>query len=420
MKRLFPLVFAALALAAASVPAGAAAPAAAPAQSSYALEGEARGLELALGEQGVTLGVALSRGDSSPSAEGVGAGQCSVLGQDPDPDDLPCNESTMQTSQAPGGSPSKDGAQNCAGPSIPAPLGSVLTIDVACGASVSSIAGARPKTTNVGKVAEVAAELDLRGLIPQAEDAKEQLVDELQKIIGGAPEPIKNALDQLLDAVDEGQAAQIVSGPASSDITSKGKKVTVRSTSAGALIGVVGLPDLDKDGVPVPGSSVATEDGLIIIEVGAGTARASINKLSAAATADATAALVTVKVRDITQVKPTYQSFSVAPGQTLTILEGTAAESTITAAAATSEEKPGSALAAADAVRLHLLKGVSGGLKLGLSRATAAATVEKVLAVRAENPPKVLPQTGARDLTFIAVGLLILASLAVVARRRVS
>lgn len=416
-KRLFAVIFTLLALMAAALPAGAAA------GSTYALEGEARGLELGLGDQGLTLGVALSRGDSTPSAQGVGAGQCSILGQNANPDELPCNESTSQSSEAPSGSTSKDGTQTCAGPAIPAPLNSVLTLDLACGASASSVAGGGPQTTNLGKVSEAALELDLRGLIPQAEDAKEQLVDQLQEIIGGAPEPIANALDQLLDAVDEGQGAQIILGPATSDIVSKGNKHTVTSTSGGALIGVAGIPDLDADGIPIPGSSKATEDGLIIIEVGRASASATIDEVSAAAGSDATAALVTVKVRDITQVKPTYQEVSVAPGQTVTILEGTPAESTITAAGATKESKPGSALAAADAVRLHLLKGVSGGIKLGLARATAAASVEKAQpTVQAKNPPnaKVLPQTGARDVTLIALGMLILAGVAIVVRRRVS
>ena len=416
-KRLFALIFTLLALLAAALPAGAAA------GSTYALEGEARGLELGLGDQGLTLGVALSRGDSTPSAQGVGAGQCSILGQNPNPDELPCNESTSQSSEAPSGSSSKDGTQTCAGPAIPAPLNSVLTLDLACGASASSITGGAPQTTNLGKVSEAALELDLRGLIPQAEDAKEQLVDQLQQIIGGAPEPIANALDQLLDAVDEGQGAQIILGPATSDIVSKGTKHTVTSTAGGALIGVAGIPDLDAEGAPIPGSSTATEDGLIIIEVGRASASATIDEVSAAAGSDATAALVTVKVRDITQVKPTYQEVSVAPGQTVTILEGTPAESTITAAGATKESKSGSALAAADAVRLHLLKGVSGGIKLGLARATAAASVDKAQpTVQAKNPPnaKVLPQTGARDVTLMALGLLILAGVAIVVRRRVS
>ncbi len=415
MKRSLALAVAMSALVLMALPAGAAAP-----TTSYALEGEARGLELSLGDQGLTLGVALSRADSTPKALGVGAGQCSVLGQSPDPDQLPCNESTMQKSSAP--NDESEPGETCASPSLPPQLASVLTVDLACGSSASALTKAGPTTINSGEVGEVALELDLRGLIPQAEDAKEQLVDQLQQVIGGAPEPIKNALNSLLDTIDEGQAGQILMGPAGSNVSAKAGKLTVSSSSGGALIGVAGIPDLDEDGVPIPGSSNATEDGLIIIEVGRSNATASLNKTTAAADSAATAALVTVKVRDITKVEPTYQEISVAPGQTVTILEGTPAESTITAASATEEAKNGSALAAADAVRLHLLKGVSGGLKLGLARATAAASVQMEPLVRAQQPPnaKVLPQTGARDVTLIAVGLLLLAGVALAVRRRVS
>jgi LPXTG-motif cell wall-anchored protein len=412
MRRPFALSLALSALIAAAVPAVAAP------ETTYALEGEARGLELGLGDQGVTLGVALSRADSTPSAEGVGAGQCSILGQDPEPDELPCNESTSQKSSAPG--KSTGGGQTCAGPALPDPLSSILTLDLACGSSQSSIKKGVPVTSNLGKVSEVALELDLRGLIPQAEDVKEQLVNQLQEIIGGAPEPISTAVNQLLDVIDEGQAAQVLLGPSSSNVTAKGDTLTVDSTSAGAVIGVAGIPDLNANGAPIPGSSLATEDGLIIVEVGRATASASLNRVSAAAASEASAAIVTVKVRDITQTEPTYQEVPVSPGQTVTILEGTPAESTIYAAAASKEEKAGSALAAADAVRLHLLKGVSGGIKLGLARATAAATAEtEPLADRADNP-KVLPQTGARDVTLVALGLLALAGVALLVRRRIS
>lgn len=415
MKRSLALALVISALVLMALPAGAA-----DGKTTYALEGEARGLELSVGEQGLTLGVALSRADSTPKALGVGAGQCSVLGQSSDPDSLPCNEETMQKSSAPG--QPNDQGETCAAPAVPAPLDSVLTLDLACGASWSAVTKAGPTTTNIGKVGEVALGLDLTGLIPQAEDAKEQLVDQLQDVIGGAPEPIKNALNSLLDTIDEGQAGQIVLGPAESNVTSKSGKVTVSSSAGGASIGVAGIPDLNAEGVPIPGSSEATEDGLIVIEVGRSNARASVDKTTALADSAATAALVTVKVRDITQAEPTYEEVSVAPGQTVTILEGTPAESTISAAAASQDNKKGSAVAAADAVRLHLLKGVSGGIKLGLARATAAASAEtKPLAVRAQQPPEqVLPQTGARDVTLIAIGLLILAGVALAVRRRVS
>jgi hypothetical protein len=394
-----------------------AAPAGAEAKSSFALAGEARALEIALGDQGLTLGFALSRADSGPSAVGVAAGQCAVLGQEADPDELPCNEETTQktTLEEPG----EAGDQLCAGPAIPAPLDSVLTVDIACGESFSGLTRGVPFTRNAGKVAEAALEFDLSGLLPQAQDAKKQVVDALQEVLDQAPDEIENALDQLLDSIDVGQAAQIIAGPATSDISAKGGKLTVSSTAAGARIGVVGIPSLDKEGLPIPGSSQATEDGLIIVEVGASNATATVNKFSATADADALAAIVTVKVRDITKAKPTYIEQSVAPGQTVTVLEGTPAESTITAAAATTEVNGRSAAAAADAVRLHLLKGVEGGLVIGLGRATAAANIATVQAARKRPPTEVLPVTGGTDMTGLVLALMLAAGGALALRRRV-
>jgi LPXTG-motif cell wall-anchored protein len=388
----------------------------------YALEGEARALEIAVGDQGVTLGLAMARADSTPKATGVGAGQCAVLGDNPDPDDLPCNEDTTEKSTSEGAAAKPGEAkQRCAGPQIPAPLNTVLQLDLACGSSVSSLLSSQlPTTSNKGKVGEVSLGLDLAGLIPQAEDAKEQLVDALQEVINQAPEQVRDALNQILDALDDGEAGRLVVGPARSDVDVDGSELRVKSSAAGALIGVVGIPDLDKDGQPILGTSDATEDGLLIIEVGRADATATVRKTDAHSNAEATSAIVTVKVRDITQPKPTYQEISVSPGQEVTVLEGTPAESTISAATATKKESEGSAVAAADAVRLHLLKGVQGGVKIGLGRTTAAVSGAVSRPAVQERPPRVLPQTGARNLTLIAIGLLLLAAVLFVVRRRLT
>lgn len=383
----------------------------------YGLEGQGRGLELSIAGQGVTLGLALASGDSSPSAMGVGAGQCTVLGKNPDPNDLPCNEATTEQSSTEGDE--GDPGQACAVPSLPAPLDTVLTVDLACGSSISDLLGGTlPVTTNEGKVAEIAVGLDLSGLIPQAEDAKEQLIDALQEIIEQAPEQIRNALNQLLDALDEGQAVQVIAGPATSNITADGPVLEVQSSAAGATIGAVGIPDLDAEGIPIPNTANAVEDGLIIVEVGKATASAQVQKSDAASSAEATAAIVTVKVRDITQAEPTYQEIPVAPGQSVTILEGTPAESTITAAVATSEEKAGSAVSAADAVRVHLLKGVEGGVQLGLGRATAAVTGREVQPQVPKPASQELPRTGGTNLAWLALGLIVAAGGVFVLRRR--
>ncbi len=243
--------------------------AAAKSKTTYALEGEARGLELSIAGQGVTLGFSAARVDSTPLAEGVAAGQCEIIGANPDPDSLPCNEATTESSSL---GKKGDKAETCAAPAVPDPLGSILSIDIACGLSTSGIQSGKPFTTNEGKVAEVALEFDVGGVIPQLEDVKEQLIDALQDILDEAPDEIENALDQLTDSLDAGQAGQILVGPASTNVSSTSNGLTVESTGAGLKIGVVGIPDLDTDGIPIPGSSNALEDGLIIIEVGASSA----------------------------------------------------------------------------------------------------------------------------------------------------
>lgn len=383
----------------------------------YALSGEARALELALGTQGLTLGVALSRADSTPSAQGAAAGQCDFLGDEPSIEDLPCNGATLATSSYPGEGGSPDDV--CGTPPIPAPLDSVLSLGLACGSSASGLKSGLAFTTNEGKVAEAALELDLGGAVPQLEAAKEQVIEGLQGITDQAPEPVRTAVNQLLDTIDAGQGARLVVGSATSDVSSSPGGIQVVSDAAGAKIGVLGIPDLDADGAPILGSADALEDGLIIVEVGAASASASLNLSTAKATGEVDPALLRVRVRDITQLNPTYVEVEVAPGQTVTLLEGTPLESTITAAAGTSDVKGTRVASAADAVRLHLLKGVQGGIVLGIGRATAAASIETVAAAQ-EPPPRVLPQTGARNMTSLAIGMLVLALAVVALRRRFS
>lgn len=385
-------------------------------RSTYALAGEARALELGIAGEGLSLGFALARVDSKPSAMGVGAAQCELLGDDVDPDEIPCNESTTAKTSYPGDAKA---VESCGAPQLPAPLNTVLDVDIACGSSVSALAKGFPVTTNGGEIADIALSMDVTGVIPQVEDLKEQLIDQLQQIIDQAPEPIKNALNQIADALDEGQAGRIQLEPASSNVAALGSTLEVTSSAAGARIGLVGIPDLDKDGIPIPGTSDATTDGLIIIEVGSATATASVDTTRAQAKGAASPAVVVVKVRDITQAKPTYVTVPVAPGQTVTILEGTPAESTITAAASTTEQKGNSAAAAADAVRLHLLKGVSGGIELGLGRVTAAARGDVVKPQPPIQRPATLPQTGGRDVTLLAAALLLAAAGVLAVRRRI-
>ncbi len=389
----------------------------------FALAGEARGLELAITDQGVTLGVAVSEADSTPQAAGLGAGQCEILG-DAGTTEAPCTAATAETSEYPG--EEGDDQETCGAPSLPAPLDSLLAIRSACGFSQSGLEEPFAVTANRGQVTQISLEFDVSGLSTELEAAKDQVVDGLKDVLTDAPDPIRPALNALLDALDQGEAGRIRVGRAESNIASVDGAVEVTSTAGGAEIGLIGIPDLDAQGQPIPQSANALEDGLIIIEVGDALSSASLDAQSLEADAAAEAALVKVFVRDITQYPDTvYEEVELpVPGQSVTILPDTPLESTITAASADTEVTDTTALAASDAVTLHLLKGAEfeGGIQLGLARTTAAASFE---AQEVEPSPSVapttrepLPATGGKDRAAWGLILLALAGAFFFLRRR--
>ncbi|MFN2527054.1 MAG: hypothetical protein ABR505_12475 [Actinomycetota bacterium] len=423
MRKVFVVLMLAALLAALVLPV----PAHGALSSTFALAGEARALEVAIGQTGVSLGAAMARADSTPSASGVAAGLCELLGTQANPDSLPCNEQTKIATAYPGPS---ELLQACAGPALPAPLSTLIKLELACGSSQSGLTNGLPFTTNEGKVADLAVKLDLTGLVPAVEDVKETVIDQLQDILDIVPvEPVKNAVNNLLEVLDEGQAGRIQLGPATSNVTSPdANTLQVESTAAGARIGLLGIPDLNGQGLPIPGTADSLQDGIIIIDIASSKASASINTATAVADAAASPSLIKVRVRDITSLTPSYVELDVAPGQSVTILQGTPLESTISAASSTTDIQEHSASSAADAVGLHLLKGVNGGIKLSLARTTAAANVAALRQPAppapqgpVAAPPKLkppLPVTGGTDYTLPAIMLLASAGALYVLRRR--
>jgi hypothetical protein len=388
----------------------------------YVLGGEARGLELGFQDQGLTLGAAVSEALSTPEAAGLGAGQCDLLGDGTEsPEDLPCNNAATEVSSAPGHEGSK--GETCASPPLPAPLDTVLELSVACGSSESDIVSGLPKTLNAGRIATLAAKLDLGGVSPDLDNVVEDVLDGIEEVIGQLPQPAQDVLRDVLATVDEGEAVRLNLGPTRSDIIPDGDTIEVVSTAKGAEIGLLGIPDLDQAGDPIPGTANALQDGLVTIEIGDAMSRAVLDRSKVTADAEADAALVRVKVLNITESPPVYEVIEVAPGETQTILQGTPLESTIVAADSQTDVKDGSARAASDAVSLHLLKGVEGGIELGLARTTAATTVaqeepEEGNEPKPRQPTEPLPATGGTDFPVLLLVLgVALAAGILVARR---
>jgi len=442
-KRFVALVSAAALVSAIAIPAGAAPRT----KSNFALKGEARGLELAIAGQGVTLGLALAQSDSTPRALGVGAGQCELLGAEADPTQLPCSDDNTARSEYPGDPGSTD--LICKG-GLPAPLGDVIKLDAACGSSKTTFKRGVAQTVSQGKVASLSAKLPVGlSLVPLDVDVNQvdQIVDtltqalapvldvapaEVREVLEGVEETADDTTDdaqgvvdgllEIIQGLDATDALKIELGISDSKITRKGSLISSSSEAAGAKIGLIGLPGVGTKDELLQAADPLT-NGLVIIEVGTSRASASVNKATAASSSAASAAIVTVRVRDITKPEPTYVEVSVAPGETVTVLAGTPAESTITAADSTTEQGPGSASAVADAVRLHLLKGVNGGVELGIAGTTAIATAdieeeEVAPPVVKGRPPTTLPLTGAQDMSIIALVMLVAAAGVLVLRRR--
>lgn len=446
-KRLLALSALVALVTALALPAGAASQA----TSNFALKGEARGLELAIGDQGVTLGFTLAEVDSAPTALGIGAGQCELLGSNEDEDSLPCSADNTVISQYPG---DPGTAQLKCLESLPAPLNAIVDLNLACGSSESGIKKGVAFTNSEGKVAGLNVKLPVGvRMVPldldvnQVDQIVSTITGSLAPVLGVAPAEIREVLEgttetaestvddttdtaqetvdgllEIIQGLAETDALAVELGRSFSNISHSGKMITSSSDAAGAKIGVLGIPAAGENGEIIQQAD-PLKNGLVIIEVGTARASASVNRLTAASTSAASPALVTIKVRDITSPTPKYVEVSVAPGETVTILEGTPAESTITAADSTTKQEAGTASAVADAVRLHLLKGVNGGVTLAIAGANAAATADVVKPappISQNRPPKVLPLTGARDMTFLALGLMALATGAVLVRRRFS
>ncbi|MGI8773497.1 MAG: LPXTG cell wall anchor domain-containing protein [Actinomycetota bacterium] len=441
MKRALALGAIVALVSALAIPAGAASK-----ESNFALSGEARGLDLAIGDQGLTLGMALAEVDSTPTALGVGAGTCILLGANEDPDGLPCTAENTVRSAFPG-DPGTDELL-CTG-SLPAPLSDILDLKLACGSSKSGLKKGVAFTHSKGQVASLQAKLPVGlNLVPldttleQVDQIVDSLTQTLAPVLGVAPQQVRdvltgaqetvdetkdeavkvvNGLLEIIQGVDATDALKIELGTSLTRIERGGDTISSESDAAGARIGVLGIPSVGTDGsILQPADPL--KNGLVIIEVGTARASASVNRATADSASAASPALVTVKVRDITSPTPKYVEVSVAPGQTVTLLQGTPAESTITAADSTTEQSPGSARAVADAVKLHLLKGVNGGVKLGIAGANAAAEAEvidpKLPVPPAKRPPRTLPVTGAENMTIVAVVMMLAAAGVFGLRRR--
>ncbi|MEO6121853.1 MAG: hypothetical protein ABIW46_00080 [Acidimicrobiales bacterium] len=318
-----------------------------------------RALDLKVLGQGVTIGVTTAKVTSGRTAVAEGAGLALLPG------------STQRAEVSGEGTNNKPEA--CA---LALPLVNILNIGLACGSASASVTGGNPAASSEGKVAGIDlslnSALDLLGL----DGLLTGTVDTLQgtlcgttglvttlPAVGGLLCPVVSTVTGTVNDVLNTKTLDVVLGQSTTKITTDAAKVVAKATANGGEIRILPLR-VDTLGVNL--------GPLATITIGSATATAEYNRSTGKSTPTVDPSLVTIKL-GVTDLLPAT-TITVPVGTSQTILAGTLLESDIVVAAGRNvTNADGTVSAIADGVRLHLLKGVSGGIELSLAHAEAGA-----------------------------------------------
>jgi hypothetical protein len=310
----------------------------------------AQALHLSVLGKDATFGVANVDGASTLKAVASAAGQ--LLAQ---ASSSSANVTTDNTSKA----DPTSGLRCGAGP-LPAPLDSLLSLNLVCSSVKADIAHGAPHAFGQGSVASI--NLNANTVLSQLNDQLhigQTLSDTLQPVVkalnsatnGSVAIDPGSTLQQLIDGLLTTRTLAVSLGNSTSELTTVAGTLTSTSRAQGAQIQI--LP------VAVLGDPLAT------ITVASAQTKAVYDRVKGTPTATVDPSLVKI------HFAPTLglPDVNVAPGETVTILQGTPLESTIIVADGHTETNATSAKAVADGVSLELFK----GLNLGTGTAAAAA-----------------------------------------------
>ena len=371
----------------------------------FVASASARGLALSLLGNPLTVGVSGALIDSSPKAQGQGAG---VL----------LSPGTVANALVTTANASQTPPPACV---LNLPLLGLLTVLTACGQAQAATPNGLPAAGGAGSVAaiEVGGSL-LTPLIDQVGalvgGTVQSVLTPLTNLLGSLLNPLLSGLNlnlnstvqQLLDGLKRATGLlSIRLGSSTSAATTTSAKVNATAIAQGGEIQV--LPGLSALGAP-------------LLTIVVGDAKASVDITRPAATQGGVAAAVATPSFDAALVRvklgiPLLGNLTDIPislGAPLTLLAGTPLESTISIGGGSTSDGPnGTKVAVADGVSLQLLKGLNGGIALQLAHAEAAGGgTAAVLSVRQINNPvplqPELPRTGGEAWLPMLGGLLLL------------
>jgi hypothetical protein len=336
-------------------PAGAATP------EVFAGSAAGRALGLTVLGQKATFGVSTAKVNSTLNAVAEGAGQLLVL-------------ASTTKADVTGNNTKQSAPQACAQalPAVP-----VLSLGLACSESSAEVVEGLPHAVSEGSLVSLGLalnDLPINTVIAPVQGALEQVFGALPDAI----DPATATVTDLLKAIGETKTLEAKVGHSRSEVSTVAGTVTSTGVAEAAQVDILPIGALDKN--PVASIIVGSAKATAIYDRKAGASKASFDP-----------AIVTLRLNT---VLTGAQEIKVAPGETITILQGTPLESTITVAdGKTIKNADGSMSAVADGVKLELLKGVNGGIVLELAHAEAA--VAGALPVADQVAPAFeLPRTG--------------------------
>ncbi len=319
----------------------------------------------------VTLpGFELATGASATAASASGALAAKGAGV------LQPSPSGVAEASGPVGS-SKSAPTTCAGsiPSFPSPFSGLLSARAACAsASIRSLSARSGTAHATGEAASL--RLDLSSVLAEVVKPATPVATALKGALGRLPplpaggEPLSTVLDQTGASLSGTPAAEVAAGPSSSTSTVEASGWTTTARASGATVTI--LPGGGAGGAP-----------LAQILVGGASATATSTRTAghgALSKATDVPSLVTIEVNAPGAGPKTY---SLVPGQSMTILKGTPLQTTVSVAAGSvTTAASGAVTATAHGVAIDLAEGVgaspataeNGGVHIELADATATST----------------------------------------------
>ncbi|MGQ0743450.1 MAG: hypothetical protein ACT4OS_03750 [Acidimicrobiales bacterium] len=325
---------------------------------SYAATALARALELSLLNLNLTVGASGIEINSSPSAKATGAGVALL-------------PNTVSEAKVAAAGQTSAPPKSCG---VNLPL-SIINVELACGETAVATNADGPQALGRGTVAAI----DIGGgqllqllqpVIDLLRPVLGTVLAVVQPVLGGLQlplvgqlvglDPTKDPVSDLVERLTKATAlVSIKLGNSTAAGTTTAGKVTSEGNAQGAQIDV--LPGLTLGGSP-----------LLSIVVGSAKATATFDRAGGKADATFDGAIATVKV-GLPILGGDLLEIPIKLGQPIRLLEGTPLESEISlGAGSTKRESDGAISAVADGVKIHLLKGISGGIKLELAHAEAA------------------------------------------------